>query len=374
MKIIHVVEPFASGIAVFVRSLTETMPNDFHLVIHGERKEVSTASDVKKLFPKNNVRFIKWRSANRSLNPVKDIKAFQELFALLKRLKRKNLVDVVHLHSSKSGFLGRLACRFAGINNVIYTPNGASFLAGKNHFSRKFYQQLERLGHSLGGRVVCCSESELMEFQKIGINATYVNNGILLGADNEFASIKQQDGKFRIVTSGRIVSQKNPTLFNQIAFYFSEFKQFEFTWIGDGEDKHLLTAENITVTGWQDEAVVKKLLRECDVYVSTSQYEGLSFSVLEALSYYKPVLLSDCIGNRDVVKQGINGDLFASKDQAVSKILRYYNNLEMLKVMGDYSRQICEQKFNVHNNFTTYRDLYIPRLNDWNVQKGLTGI
>ena len=63
MTIIHVVEPFASGVAVFVKLLTEAMPDDQHIVIHGERQRVKPAADVKKEFPARNVRFIRWRSA-----------------------------------------------------------------------------------------------------------------------------------------------------------------------------------------------------------------------------------------------------------------------------------------------------------------------
>ena len=101
MIVVHIVEPFAAGIAVFVRSLTEVMPDDIHIVIHGERKNVMTASDVKKNFPKQNVRFIRWRSAQRSIDPVKDIFALTELYTILRRLKRKDLVDAVHSIPSK---------------------------------------------------------------------------------------------------------------------------------------------------------------------------------------------------------------------------------------------------------------------------------
>ena len=46
MVIVHIVEPFASGVAVFVRSLTEAMPTDVHIVVHGERKEEISAEEV----------------------------------------------------------------------------------------------------------------------------------------------------------------------------------------------------------------------------------------------------------------------------------------------------------------------------------------
>ena len=43
MIIVHIVEPFAAGVAMFIRSLTEAMPDDSHIIVHGERNKVMTA-------------------------------------------------------------------------------------------------------------------------------------------------------------------------------------------------------------------------------------------------------------------------------------------------------------------------------------------
>lgn len=361
MTILHVVEPFASGIAVFVKSLTETMPDDVHIIVHGERKHEIAASEVKKIFPQKNIRFIKWRSAQRAVHPLKDFLALSELYKIIRRLKKKDLVDAVHLHSSKSGLLGRVACRMAGVENVVYTPNGAPFLSGKSKLANYFYQQLEKLGHGFGGKVVCCSESERKEYQRIGIRADFVNNGITMQTAAAKTTLTGTRPKFRIITSGRIVAQKNPALFNSIATYFQEFEDFEFIWAGDGEDRAALTANNIQVTGWVSAEEVKKLLAQSHVYLSTSVYEGLSFAVLEALALKKPMLLSECVGNRDVIKTGLNGDLFRSETEAIIKILSYYNNREMLPIMGDFSHQICKYNFDAKANFTSYRTIYNKR-------------
>jgi glycosyltransferase involved in cell wall biosynthesis len=357
MIIVHVVEPFAAGIAVFVKYLTETMPDDLHIVVHGERRQVMPAGDVKKTFSSSNVRFIKWRSAQRTIHPLKDFLALSELYRILKRLKDKNLVDGVHLHSSKSGILGRIACRMLGVKNVFYTPNGAPFLSGRSGFSKYFYSQLEKLGSRLGGKVVCCSSSELNAYRRLGIEATYISNGITV-EDRKLPVIEADKTKFRIITTGRIISQKNPASFNAIAEYFSEFNQFEFIWAGDGEDRSMLRSTNITITGWLSEGEIKKLLSHSNVYLSTALYEGLSFGVLGALTLQKPVLLSSCVGNMDVVKNGINGDLFRTEAEAIVKLLQYFNNRDMLSVMGDYSKSICDTEFNVKNNFSSYRELY----------------
>jgi glycosyltransferase involved in cell wall biosynthesis len=369
MTIVHVVEPFASGIAVFVKYLTETMPVDLHIVIHGERRQVMPATDVKRTFCSNNVRFIKWRSAQRRINPLKDFLALAELYNILRRLRDKHLLDGVHLHSAKSGFLGRVACKALGIKNVFYTPHGAPFLSGKNVFSKYFYKQVERFGNSLGGKIICCSASELNAYLSLGIQAAYISNGVAVEDKSRAVSMRGKQ-RFRVITSGRITEQKNPRLFNSIAHYFREFDQFEFIWAGDGGDKHLLREDNILVTGWLNQQAIKKLVSDADIYLSTALYEGLSFGVLEALTLHKPVLVSNCVGNIDVVKNGINGDLFTTEAEAIVKILQYYNNREMLYVMGDFSKSICETEFDVKSNFNKYRELYtntvhIPPSKKW---------
>src|SRR5678815_2262102 len=219
MTIVHVVEPFAAGVSVFVKYLTETMPDDQHIIVHGERKQVMSAAKVEKTFSSPRVRFIKWHSAQRSIHPIKDFRALTELYKILKRLKNKDSINGVHLHSSKGGLLGRIACRILGIRNVFYTPNGAPFLSGKNAFSKYFYRQMEKLGNRFGGKVIC-SSSQLNAYLRLVNKATYITNGITI--DEKIRSTPDQREKFKIVTTGRIIQQKNPYLFNTCLLYTSD--------------------------------------------------------------------------------------------------------------------------------------------------------
>ena len=358
MKIVHVVEPFASGIAVFVKSLVDNMKDDFHIIIHGERESVMKAAEVRKSFTGANVRFIKWNHAQREISLGKDWRAFLELYRILKKLKHDGDVDAVHLHSSKSGFLGRLACKLADINNVVYTPNGAPFLVSTKKTKNFLYRIFEKVGDLFGGKVVCCSLSEMTAYRKLGINAININNGVSVKTNTAVPDVKKEKGVFQVVTSARISNQKNPALFNEIAKQFEHLDQFRFIWIGDGEDRKKLTASNITITGWVAPVISKKMISNADVYLSTSNFEGLSFSVLEALALKKPVLLKDCVGNKDMVKSGLNGDLFDTAERAVIKIMQYANNPDMLPLMGEYSNEFCRQDFNIKSTSSMYRDLY----------------
>jgi glycosyltransferase involved in cell wall biosynthesis len=309
-------------------------------------------------FPRENVRFIRWQSVQREIRPIKDLRAFIELYSILRQLKKNPGIDAVHLHSSKSGFIGRLACRAAGIRQVVYTPNGAPFLWG-SRLTRFLFKQLERTAAAFGGLVVCCSPSEHNAYRDIGINAACINNGVPVRKRKE--ATPDTSSCFRVVTCGRIIEQKNPGLFNEIAAYFENVYGVEFIWVGDGPDRALLTAKNVHVTGWVSWRATQRHLSTASVYISTSNFEGLPFSVLEALVLKKTVLLKDCVGNRDIVTKGINGDLFQTAGTAILKILRYHNNREMLSIMGEYSQRHCEREFDETNMSSAYRDLYACR-------------
>ena len=357
MKVVHVVEPLAAGMVTFLTSLVENLPDETHLIVHGQREHATPISIVKKQFAYPNVRFIRWPSAHRKLDIQKDIKAFVELYSILKRLKQRNMLDVVHLHCSKGGFIGRMVCRMLGLQHlVIYTPNGAPFMSG-NRVSNFMYKKLEKLASYFGGQVVCCSPSEQKAYQKAGINSITINNGIPYKKIVKYRKTLRTESVFRIVTSGRIVDQKNPVLFNQIASFFEEFPDFEFLWVGDGDARDKLTAKNIRISGWLPPEKVNDLVAAADVYISTSKYEGLSFAVLEALAMNMPVLLTDCIGNKDLINN-LNGAVFSDENDAIYRLLQFYNNASMLKVMGQHSGSHCKKNFNLADTFRRYENLY----------------
>ena len=89
MRIVHVIEPFASGVAHFVQSLVENMPDDENIVIHGERKSILSADFVKREYFHQNVKFIPWKSAQREINLKRDIRSLIDLYRILRLLKKK---------------------------------------------------------------------------------------------------------------------------------------------------------------------------------------------------------------------------------------------------------------------------------------------
>ncbi len=355
MRIIHVVESFGGGVFDFLLALTKGMPGYKHVIICGLRPE--TADDFRSLFPVN-VTFHPWKHATREIRPWKDLPAFLEL---IKFLKKQRNAPVIHLHSSKAGFLGRLAARLLGVENrVLYTTHSIAFLrTDVGNIKKRFFVFLEKTGAGFGGKVIACSRSELEVIQGYGIKGEFIYNGV----PDCYESISNGMGKGRdrIIagTVGRMTEQKNPELFNRIAERFAGGKGLKFLWVGDGELRHSLVSPNIEVTGWVDSEKVDEYIMDMDIYISTSSWEGLPLAAVRAMSLKKPLVLSECPGNIDLVKEGLNGCLFSNLEEAIKCLQRLAEDGEMRERMGEASRALYKEFFTVERMVERYGELYV---------------
>jgi glycosyltransferase involved in cell wall biosynthesis len=352
-------EPFASGITTAVCSIIGELPEFTHIVIHGFRNCIDNIDNTKKRFPAG-VSFIEWKNADREINLVKDWKAYKELKAILKPYSLKNQKNkfVVHLHSSKAGFIGRFVCRCLGIKSVIYTPHCGAFLRTDiNFFKRNLYRFFEWVGGCFGGRVVGCGPSEGELYKNLGKNTTYVSNGVKL---KEIKEIKAD--RNLVSFTGIAWLQKAPALWNAVAkncFIPARDNGFSFYWIGSGPWENELEKEFITVTGWKSAQEVEALLLKTSIYFSTSAWEGLPYGVLEAMNCGCALLLRNVPGNRELVIPGENGWLFNTKEEAKNKLEVMLKDKTLLAKMGKNSRKLIEQSFSLKQMGDGYRKIYL---------------
>lgn len=351
MKIVHVVECFAGGVFSFLSNLTNELDKEEYIVIYGINRD-NTPSDFREKFPPNT-KFIPWKSASRSLNPLTDLKALWELYIILKKIDD---IDIIHLHSSKAGFLGRIVSFLLGKSSrTIYTPHAISFLRlDVSPKKRKIFIWMERFASFFGGKIVACSQSEKEAIEEQGIkNVTFINNGI---KKLQIEKKVNTSDKTTIISVGRLSIQKNPKLFNDIALEFIDNPNIQFIWCGDGELKSELTSPNIKYTGWIEQKKLESYLANADIYLSTSLWEGLPLSVLEAMSIGLPVILSNCVGNRDLVED--NGVLYIDKIEAVKNINELLKNKIWTNKKGHNSKIIVENNFNMRNMAISYLNIY----------------
>lgn len=353
MTVLHVIEPFAGGVATFLVHLTDELRQHHHIVLHGSRTTADRMDLVRKRFPAG-VEFVIWEHAQREIHPLADIKAF---FFLLRYLKKQEF-DIIHLHSAKAGFLGRIACFILGIRNVLYTPHASPFLRRDvNPLMRFFYILLEKFSSHLTGTVVCCCPSELKAFEENRIEASCINNGTPISTFQK--KEVPVDGNILVIFSAFLTRQKDPGLFNSIASHFTGQKNIEFCWIGDGDLRNEVTSPNITVTGWLQPSEIVPFFQRASIYLATSAWEGLPYSVLEAMDYQCCLLLSNCDGHRDVVIHGENGFLFNNAEEAIQYLYKLLSDHALILRMGKNARQICEKSFEAEKMANAYNDLYL---------------
>ena len=316
-KILFIVESMGGGVFTYIVDLANELVSTYDMyVAYAVRKQ--TPRNYKEYFDKR-VHLIEVKNFSRAINFSKDLKAFLEV----KRIASEVKPDIIHLHSSKAGVIGRLA--FNGKIPMFYTPHGYSFLMENyNPLKRTIFKVIERICARRNCTTISCSAGEHQETLKLTRRATYVNNGINM---RELQDIMDKTEKiphpFTVFTLGRICYQKNPTLFNAIA---EKLPDLRFVWIGNGELRSELKSKNIEITGWTDRATAIKYAVNADVFLLTSRWEGLPISLLEAMYMKKVCVVSNVIGNKDVIHNGENGFVCNREDEFVEAIMKIKEN------------------------------------------------
>jgi len=349
MIIVHVVEPFATGVNTFIHELVFGMPNDEHIIIHGERDDNRNIEELKEEYH-NKARFIKWEHAHREINIKQDIKALIALNKILKNIP----FNILHLHSSKAGVIGGMIGFYKSLKCVVYTPNAAAFLRTDipdNQIKR--YERIEKFFSLFKTKIISSSRSEYDAYAQLKIKTKIIQNGVNIQTNNQQV---KNNNVFNIVTCGKITTQKDPLFFNEIASFFKDDPSINFTWIGDGKLKSNL--KNVTITGWSSKEKVYQYLSEADLYISTSLWEGLPFAGIEAMAFGLPLLLRQCVGNKDLINSGLNGYSFDSKVKAIEQIEYLKENKEHLLTLGENSKKMYHRHYENYRCAKEYKSLY----------------
>lgn len=361
-KILFIVEAMGGGVFTYIVDLANELVIEYDMYIaYAVRKQ--TPENYRDYFDKR-VNLIKVKIFERSIDLIKDLKAFFEI----KRIAREAQPDIINLHSSKAGALGRFAFDGKSVP-LFYTPHGYSFLM-KNHsaLKRLIYRKVETVCGKRNCTTISCSEGEHQETLKLTKNAAYVSNGINI---NELQKMMDSVGKikehsFTVFTLGRICYQKNPKLFNEIAMALPDVK---FMGIGDGELRDELTAPNIEITGWVERELALRHSMNGDVFLLTSLWEGLPISLLEAMCMKKLCVVSDVIGNRDVIHNDINGYVCHNADEFVRTIKSLQGKNISGLIEKAYSDILIQYNITVMAN--KYSEIYTNKITARNSQWGV---
>ncbi|MCK8523321.1 glycosyltransferase [Aquimarina sp. D1M17] len=355
IKVLHISETFAAGVYTYIKDINQFFKNiddvESYVIYSGNRKDTDREK-FKTDFPESST--LIEVSMTREISPVQDFKSTIALFKQIRKIKP----DVIHLHSSKAGVIGRIASKAYPKAKVYYTPNGYSFLREDvSNFKKSLFRTIEKwINLIFGGVTVACGDTEFDYAQKIG-KALLVRNGVEINSVYKFKehNSNKNESQFVVGTMGRLSPQKNPGLFNDIALKMPGVK---FIWIGDGELSNLITASNIEVTGWMPREKALETVNQFDVYIQTSLWEGLPFTIIEAMILEKPIIANNVIGNKDAVKDKYNGFLCNTLEEFVNSIETLQKDENLLKEMETNSNKRAKELFDRDKNFLELAEIY----------------
>lgn len=174
----------------------------------------------------------------------------------------------------------------------------------------------------------------------------------------------QRVGKrFDLITVSRLVPWKNVDTVIDLALQLN----CSLAVVGDGPIMGELVSqasvsENIFFLGNQSSTNVERLLAESKVFVQLSEYEGLSFSLLQAMAMGLPCLISDIPANRDVFASDLGLAFFYSPKER-SKVLlslkRLLDSSRERDILGDRSKEIVSKYFDEEKQMQKMSDLLL---------------
>lgn len=338
------------GSHIHVRDLAKALGedgNDVTVFIGGQGPLI-------KYFKDYGLKIITIPSLKRNISPINDLKAF---FHIKRELKNFG-PDIVSTHSSKAGFLGRLAAHQLKIP-VLFTAHGWSFTTGKNSVRRFLYKSLEKIVAPKTDRLITVSDyDKKLTLEHLPIpqeKVTTIHNG-MPDNDESLRADTGVGGPVNIVMVARFDHQKDHL---ELLEAVHSIKDIHLHFVGDGplisKVKEKATEYNIAdqITFWGRLESVDEVLSKGQIFALISNWEGFPRSTLEAMRAGLPTVVSDVGGAAEALEHKRTGYVVTKGDiDGVRTAIReLVQDPTRRKEMGNAARKRYE-------NFYTFEKMY----------------
>jgi lipopolysaccharide/colanic/teichoic acid biosynthesis glycosyltransferase/glycosyltransferase involved in cell wall biosynthesis len=335
----------------------------------------------------------------RNIRPVRDLLGLWKLYRFLKRHR----YELVHTHTSKGGFVGRLAARLAGVPAIVHTVHGFAFHEETHPMALRFYTRLERMAARWCDRIITVSETHRRWGLALKIadekKMVAIPNGIppeRVAATRSRDDIRQESGagprEFVILSTGRLAAGKGlEDLIDAAATMRRDSTRPFCVWLaGDGPLRSALERRVaalglsgvVRFLGFRRD--VGNLLEASDVVALPSLREGLSIALLEAMAAGKPIAATTIGSNLEVTNVGEAAQLVCPRDAAglARAIVEIMDDPQMAEQLGSAAKRIYLSRYTQSEMLRAYADQYgqvlvecagIARVagHGWNVKRSL---
>ncbi len=272
----------------------------------------------------------------------------------LKKLFTEKQYDIVHTHSGKAGFIGRLAARLAHVPVVVHTIHGPSFYRYQNPVGNWLFRWAEQLAGEWTTQFVSVADAMTEQYQAAGITGKYVTIHSGMNLEPFLRIEPRQD--FVVGKIARLFRLKgHEFLFEAAPQIVAAVPNVKFLLVGDGiyRERYERWAERL---GLRDRFIFTGLVRpdeipgyvaQMDVLVHLSLREGLPRALPQALAAGKPVVAFDVDGAREVCRDGETGFLVRAGDAGgvATAVIRLLQDKLLAAKLGNRGRELVSAEF-----------------------------
>ncbi|WP_426359512.1 glycosyltransferase family 4 protein [Pseudocolwellia sp. HL-MZ19] len=274
--------------------------------------------------------------------------------------------DVLHFHSPFTLLFTCYSPILCRRKKVIYTRHGAE------PFNQFKWRVMHKITHSIVDQITFVSNEGQTVFGQVNgwqsKPQSVVDNGILIPKENNRQALDQQNLKIKLGSVARMVPLKNQICLLKAISSMPEVlaNKFEVHFFGNGPCEELLksaAAESKLVDNTHFHGMLvdrENIYKHIDVMIVTSEMEGLSIAILEAMARSIPVLATKVGGNPKLVQSNVTGQLFNyDDDKELSRLLTdIAENPQLIEKWGSEAYQLVEQDYSLETVAQKYMMLY----------------
>jgi len=312
----------------------------------------------------------------RAIDPWRDMASYRAL----RQVFRDFRPDVVHTHSAKGGFLGRLAASSLGVPAIIHTVHGAPFHGYQNAAARTLFRWCEwyAAGRCHALISVANAMTDLMVNAGVAPRAkfTTIYSGMdvepFLGAGRHRAAMRWQFGyEPQHIVVGKIARlfhlKGHADVIRAAAEVIKANPNVRFLFIGDGILRDGLQKQiddeglrpHFQFTGLVPPGEIPQYISAMDILVHASLREGLPRTLPQALIAGKPVVSYDIDGAREVAITGQTGFLVPPQwTELVDPLVQLAANGELRNRLGSAGRERFTEQFRHESMTGRIREVY----------------
>ncbi|GIW93130.1 MAG: glycosyl transferase family 1 [Pirellulaceae bacterium] len=343
--------------------------------------------DLLATFPDHGVPVERIGCLRRPIHPGRDVLAYWQL----KRVLRNFRPDVVHTHSAKGGFLGRLAAWKLRVPVVVHTVHGAPFHPYQPWWVRSLFRWCERYAARRCHKMISVADAMTHLLVEAGVapreKFVTIYSGMQIEPFLEATRARHQVrrrlgwGEEHLVIGkiARLFRLKgHDDLVQAAKVVVRRYPQARFLLVGDGILRDALQRKIARAglsayfhfTGLVAPDQIASWIGAMDILVHCSLREGLARALPQALLAGIPVVSYDVDGAREVVLDGTTGYLVAPRDTGglIKALLALLADPERRRAMGEHGRRLCITRFRHETMTAAIRQLYEQLLAE--AQKG----